>query len=139
MWSTNLNPIIYKLFKDFTNRRKKTNWAVAFSCRPSPNILKYKDHRWDLLTIWKTRPLQTQSSASIYENHHWITIRTRYLWLIKVCYDLFNHLRSYRNIVQFQISSRREMGKEIPESSKFEFLEKFCFIRWRRQHLRAIN
>ena len=27
--------------------------------------------------------------------------------------------------MQFQISSRRETGKEIPESSKLEFLEKF--------------
>ena len=33
------NPIIYKFFKDFTNHRKKTNRAVAFSCRPFPNIL----------------------------------------------------------------------------------------------------
>ena len=37
------NPIIYKFFKDFTNHRKKANRAVAFSCRPFPNILKYKD------------------------------------------------------------------------------------------------
>ena len=27
--------------------------------------------------------------------------------------------------MQFQISSRRETGKEIPESSRLEFLEKF--------------
>ena len=27
--------------------------------------------------------------------------------------------------MQFQISSRRETGKEIPESSRFEFLEEF--------------
>ena len=27
--------------------------------------------------------------------------------------------------MQFQISSRRKAGKEIPESSRFEFLEKF--------------
>ena len=27
--------------------------------------------------------------------------------------------------MKFQISSRRETGKEIPESSRFEFLEKF--------------
>ena len=38
------NPIIYKLFKDFTNHRKKTNRAVVFSCRPFSNILKYRDH-----------------------------------------------------------------------------------------------
>ena len=40
-------------------------------------------------------------------------------------YDLFSHLGSYRNIMQFQISYRRENGKKIPESSRLEFLEKF--------------
>ena len=27
---------------------------------------------------------------------------------IKACYDLFNHLGSYRNIMHFQISSRKK-------------------------------
>ena len=49
-WNTEKNPtflqvinnfIIYKLFKDFSNHRKKTNRVVVvFSCRPFPNILK---------------------------------------------------------------------------------------------------
>ena len=30
------------------------------------------------------------------------------IWWIKVYYDLFNHIGSYRNIMQFQISSRSE-------------------------------
>ena len=52
--------INYKFFKDFTNHRKKANWTVVFSHRPLPNILKYRDHRFDLpITIWKTRFLQT--------------------------------------------------------------------------------
>ena len=38
----------------------------------------------------------------------------------KVRYDLFNHLGSYRSIMQFQITD-----KEIPESSRLEFSEKF--------------
>ena len=29
-------------------------------------------------------------------------------WWIKVCYDCFNHLASYRDIMQFQSSSRRK-------------------------------
>ena len=33
------NSIIYKVFKDFTNHRKKTNREVVFSFRPFPNIL----------------------------------------------------------------------------------------------------
>ena len=52
------HPIISTFFKDFTNHRKKTNRALVFSCRPFPNILKYRDYRRNLLTIWKTRPLQ---------------------------------------------------------------------------------
>ena len=43
------NPIIYKFFKDFTNHRKKTNRAVVFSCRPFPNVLKYKDQFYQKL------------------------------------------------------------------------------------------
>ena len=39
------NPIIFKFFRDFTNHRKKTKRVVVFSCRPWPNILKYRDHR----------------------------------------------------------------------------------------------
>ena len=53
------NSIIYKFFKDFVNRKKKTKREVVFSCRPFPNILKYRDHRRNLITIWKTRLLQT--------------------------------------------------------------------------------
>ena len=53
------NSIIYKFFKGFTNHRKNINRAVVFSSRFFPNILKYRDHWWDLLTIWKTRLLQT--------------------------------------------------------------------------------
>ena len=36
-----------------------------------------------------------------------------------------NHIGSYRNIMQFQISPKRENSKEIPKSSRLEFLEKF--------------
>ena len=37
-----------QVFKDFTYHRKETNRVVVFTCRPSPNILKYRDHQWDL-------------------------------------------------------------------------------------------
>ena len=52
------NSIIYKLFKDFTNHRKKTNRVVVFSSRPFSNILKYREYWWNL-TIWKIRLLKT--------------------------------------------------------------------------------
>ena len=58
-------------------------------------------------------------------NHHWNTFWTRHFWWIKVCYDLFHHLGSYGNIIQFQISFREENRLRIPESSKLEFSEKF--------------
>ena len=89
-----------------------------------------------------------KSSASMYEssdiqlNHHWNTIRIRRLWQIKIHYHLFKYLGSYRNIIQFSISSRKA-GKGMPDYSRFEFIEKFlannCFIRYIRQHLRAIE
>ena len=41
-------PIIYKFFKNFTNHRENANRVVVFGSRPLPNILKYKDNRWDL-------------------------------------------------------------------------------------------
>ena len=49
------------LFTSFSKilHRKKTNWVVVFSCRHFPNILLYRDHQGNLLSIWKTKPLQT--------------------------------------------------------------------------------
>ena len=45
-WTSAINnPIIYKFFRDFTNHRKKINMAAVSSCRPFPNILKYRDQR----------------------------------------------------------------------------------------------
>ena len=40
-----------QVFQNFINERKKTNRMRFFSCRPFPNIFKYKDHRWQLPTI----------------------------------------------------------------------------------------
>ena len=57
LWvSTNL---LFTSFSDFTNNRKKTNGVIVFSSRPFPNILKYRNNQWDLLTFWKIRLLQT--------------------------------------------------------------------------------
>ena len=43
----------------FTRLTKKTNKAVVFSYRLFPNILKYREHQWNLQTIWKTRFFRT--------------------------------------------------------------------------------
>ena len=61
------NSFICKFFKDFTNHRKKTNRTVVFICRPFHNILKYRDRRWNLPAIWKTRLLQTVIDEFSYE------------------------------------------------------------------------
>ena len=51
--------IICNFLKDFANLRKKTKRVVVFNCRSLPNIPKYRDHIWNLPTIWKIRLLQT--------------------------------------------------------------------------------
>ena len=56
----------------------------------------------------------------------------------------FNHLESYVNIMQFQISSRRENKQRDTRVIKFRVLRKFfskqlCFIRCRRQHFWAVK
>ena len=45
------NPMIYKFFEDFNNHREKTKQVVVFSCRPLPNILKYRNHQQNLTAI----------------------------------------------------------------------------------------
>ena len=54
--------------------------------------------------MWKFR-------FTVIENHHWNTTRTRHLSQSKVGYDIFNQHGSYRNIMQFQISSKRKNRK----------------------------
>ena len=129
-WSTIL--LFKNFFKDFTNYRRKTNRAVVSSFRLFPNILKYRDHGWELpmyqLVCNNQLVYKKVQALKVLWNHHWNTIRTRHLWQIKVHYDLFNHLGSYRNIMQFQISSRRENSPKNPQSSRLEFLEKFSAI-----------
>ena len=99
--------IIYKFFKGFTNHWKKTNRMVVFGCRTFSNILKYRDHQWDFPRIWKTRLIQTtywriqlvytkvQVHSSLGPPMECNQDQIRH---IKVCYELFNNLGSYRNI-----------------------------------------
>ena len=52
------SPII--VFTFFSNTlRGKADRMIVFSCRHFPHILKYRDYWWYLLTIWKTRLLET--------------------------------------------------------------------------------
>ena len=64
-----------RVFPRLTNHRKKTNRVVVFSNRLFPNILKYRDHWWDLPTIWKTRScilFQEEISACAAVHTCWI-------------------------------------------------------------------
>ena len=63
--------IINKFFKEFINHKKRTNRAVAFSCRCLPNILKYCYHIWNFPKIRRSRFIQAQiekNSANTYES-----------------------------------------------------------------------
>ena len=65
----------------------------------------------------------------------WNAIRTRSLWQI-------NCLGSYRNMMQFQINSRKQNRQRDTWIIKIRVLEKvfrkqFCFIKCRRQHLQV--
>ena len=53
------NPIIHKVFKDFTNYRKKANRAVVLCHESFPNIPICSDHQRDLSTVLKTSFLHT--------------------------------------------------------------------------------
>ena len=56
-------------FKDFTNLKKKANSVVVFNCRSFPDMLKYRDHWWDLLTIWGKRFLNDTMKAYFCHRH----------------------------------------------------------------------
>ena len=117
------NPIIYKLFKDFTNHRKKTNRTVVFSSRPFPNILKYRDLWWNLPTIWKTRLLKTLSQ--LFETTAGIQSgpdacdKSRFIMTFLTILGVTEILCSFGLVIE------AKTGKEIPVSPRLEFLDKF--------------
>ena len=108
---------------------------VGFSSRLLPNILKYREHRWNLSTPWKTRLFETHLEEFSYR---W----TRCFWSIKGRYDHCNHLGSYRNVMEFQVSSRKESRQRDTQVirvivARKGFRKQLCFIRCRRQYLQA--
>ena len=105
-----------------TNHRKKTNSVVVFSSRPFPTFLNTGTTHETCPQFRKQDSFRhiLKSSPSMYETSGSQIFRIttgiqsgpnqiKYNhWWIKVDFDLFNHLGSYWNIMQFQISSRRE-------------------------------
>ena len=89
----------YKFLKDFTYHRKKTNMAVVFSCSPFPNILKYYSR---VQLVYLNIQVHNSLEPPLEHNQDQMSLMNQgLLWT-------FNHSVSYRNIIQFQISSRRE-------------------------------
>ena len=150
------NPIIYKFFKDFTNHKKKTNRLALLSCRPFLNILKYRDQRWALPIIWKTRLLQThidefsymyersgsqlrattgiKSGTDAFGKSRFVVTFWAILGVTEMCFA----------VMQFHISSRRENRWRDTWVDKIRvprkvFGKQFSFIRCRGQHLQAVE
>ena len=103
---------LYKFFKYFTNHRKKTHMTKVFHYRPLPNIFKFRflqTHIEDLsYYVRKFSYYVKKFRLKAFQNHHWSTIRTRYLRQVMVGYKLLNHFENYRSMMLFQNSSRRE-------------------------------
>ena len=128
------NHIIYKFFKDFTNHRKKTNNAVVFSSRPFPTFLNtgtinetfQPSGKQDYFRyiVNSSDSMYKSSDSQFFTNITGIKSRPKNL-MNQGCYVLFNQFGSYRNIIQFKISYRRETGKEILDSWRLEFFKKF--------------
>ena len=112
----------YSLLQSTMSHRSKANagcllpWIKSTitlweSHIPLPNIPQQRNHNWDFLTIWKTKFSQKQIQnvswymwnfrLTVLQNHHSNSIRTRCLWGIKISYDIFDYLESYRDIVRF--------------------------------------
>ena len=131
-----------------TERRLTTRLTIDLS-----NILKMQGPQMKPSTILENKiPSDTYSrvllvcmkvQAHCHLEPPWDTVRTRCLWRIKLGYDLFNQLGSYRNIMQIQISSRwdnRQRNTWVIKIRVLKVLSKqFCYIRCRRLHLRAIE
>ena len=127
------NLIIHKSFKDFTNHRKNTNRAVFFSCRLFPNILVYRDHQWNLSTIWKKESLRhlLKSSVTMYESSDSQFFRTTtgmqsqpYTFDESRFIMTFLTILGAMEICNFRLVLEGKTSKGIPESSRLELLGK---------------
>ena len=131
------NPMIYKFFKDFTNHRKNSNRAAVFSSSHFPSILRHKDHHETFQQSGKQDSLRhiLKSSASTYESSGSQFFRTttgiqsgpdafdesRFIMTFLTILGVIEILCSFRLVLEGKTS------KEIPESSRLEFLEKKSF------------
>ena len=117
-WSNNL---VTCFSKTLLTTGKKTNRAGVFSCRPYPNILKYRDDWRKPLTIWKTRLFWTQffrTTTGIQSGPN-ACDKSRLVMTFLTIFGVTEMLYSFRLVLE------AKTGREIPDSSRSEFLEKF--------------
>ena len=129
------NPIIYKFFKDFTNYRKKTNKAVVFICRPFPTFLNTGTTDETFKQSGKQDSLRhlLKSSANMQESSGSQFFRTTTgIQSGPDAFDKSRFVMTFLTILgdteilcSFKLVLEGETGKEIPESSRLEFIEKF--------------
>ena len=129
------NPIICKLFKEFTNRKRKTNRARFLAVYLTPAFLNIGTTIMNLQTICKTRLLQTHNEEfgyyiwkfrlAVHQRHYWNTVRTKRVWWIKVHYEILNYHGVTEILCSFRLVLEGKTGKEIRNASILEYLEKF--------------
>ena len=117
------NHFIYKFFEEFFNQRKKTNRVVVFSCRPFPNVLNYKDHWWNPPTIWKARLLNKTPQFS--RTTIGIQLGSHAFDKLRFVMTLLTIVGITELICSFKLVLEGKAGKEIPQPSRLDFLEKF--------------
>ena len=130
------NPLIYKFLKDLTNNRQKTNRTVVFSSRPFPQFSSIQpDHQGDLQKSGKQDSFRhiLKSSASMYESSvsqffrttSWIQSRSAAFDESMLVMTLLTILGVTEILCSFRLVLEGKTGKEMPGSSKLEFLETF--------------
>ena len=126
------NSIIYKFFKDFTNHRKKTNRVVVLAVDLSPTFLNTGTTDETFQHSGKQDSFRhiLTSSASMYESSGSQFFRTT--TGIPDVFDESRFVMTFLNILgvmeilcSFRLVIEGKAGKEIPQSSRLEFLEKF--------------
>ena len=129
------NPNTCKFFEDFINRRE-TNGAVIFSKRPLPNILKntgttdetfQQSGKQDSFRhILKSLASMCESSGSqLFRTTTGIQLGPDAIDESRFVRTFLTILRVTEILCNFRLVLEGKTGKEIPESSRLEFLERF--------------
>ena len=123
-----------QVFQDSFNHRRKTYRMVVFNIIFYSNILNTGTTNETSEQSGKQGSFRhmLKSSARMYENSGSQFLRTttsmqsrlNVFYKSRFAMIFFNHLGSYRNILQFLIRSKKKAGKETSKSSTLEFLER---------------